>query len=157
MSNLIARESLDLFDPVTGAHVGRLDANGKEQIGSVTSDANGTPTLITTNSAGQTVATVVGAQAASDSLPTQAKTVSVTGQVVAGPCKVASIRCISGTTPTIVLRDNVTQNQADTDTTSPQLFSASMSAGDVLRVPIEAAFGLHATLGGTSPVFELEF
>lgn len=93
----------------------------------------------------------------SDNLPPQPKAVSATGQVVAGPCTVQSIRCTAGTAVTLVLRDSVTQNQADTDTTSPQLASLTMTAGDIYRAPVVAAFGLHATLGGAGPAFELEF
>jgi hypothetical protein len=93
----------------------------------------------------------------SDSLPLQQKSVSATGQVVPCPCKIMSIRCISGTTPSIIIRDVVTQNQTDTDTTSPILFSQTMNPGDIVKLPIMASFGAHATLGGTTPVFVLEF
>lgn len=104
----------------------------------------------------KTAAAVFAGQS-SDALPLQGKPLTATGQVVAGPCVVQSIRCTSGAAVTLLLRDSVTQNQADTDATSPQLVSLTMSAGDVYKVPVTAAFGLHATVGGTTPAFELEF
>lgn len=93
----------------------------------------------------------------SDILPAQSKAVSASGQVVQGPCSVSQIKCTAGTAVTITLRDSVTQTVSAADTTSPQVFSATMSAGDLLKVPFSASFGLHATLGGTGPAFELEF
>lgn len=88
-----------------------------------------------------------------DQLPPQVKAVSATGQVIAGPCKVQTIRCL--TAGTVALRDSVTQTAAGTDTTSPTIYAATLAAGDLVRNPCEAAFGLHATV--TSGTYELEF
>jgi hypothetical protein len=89
----------------------------------------------------------------SDSLPAQARAVSATGQVVAGPCRVVSVRCL--TAGTVTFRDAVTQTAAGTDTTSPILYTATLAAGDYVRVQLDAAFGLHATVA--SGTYEVEF
>jgi len=93
----------------------------------------------------------------SDTLPIVNRTVTATGAVTQAPAVVDSIRCIAGTAVTLVLRDSVQQNLADTDTTSVQIQSLTMNAGDVVSGPFEFAFGVHATLGGTSPSFEVRF
>lgn len=97
-------------------------------------------------------ADVVSTAAVSDALPSQVRTILATGQVVAGPCQISLIRCL--TAGDITLRDSVVQTVAGTDTTSPSLFSATMAVGELARVPCQAAFGLHATVTGT---FEVEF
>ena len=85
-------------------------------------------------------------------------TVAATGMVMYGPGRVLSIRCTAGVTPTLTIRDVVIQTQAGTDTTSPVIFPATtMAIGDVIKVAIDANFGVHATVSGAGASFILEF
>ena len=55
--------AIDVFDPITGEWIGVADQFGrrKEMAGGITKDDNGAPSIVTTNSSGQTVTTPVGA------------------------------------------------------------------------------------------------
>lgn len=84
--------------------------------------------------------------------------ISATGLAVPLPCFVKAVKLISGTSPTLVLRDALVDTYTATSSSTDVVadLPATVTVGD--EIPIKRRFRLavHATVGGTTPVWAIK-
>lgn len=99
-------------------------------------DSRGLPALV--SGAGSTVAAT--------EFPAERVSLTATGAVCASPCHVERIRCVTGTSVSLVVYDNPAASSGT------QLYSGTLSAGDeaAIAAPIRAINGVRAVFASGS-------
>ena len=84
--------------------------------------------------------------------------ISATGLALPLPCFVKAAKLISGTSPTLVLRDALVDTYTSTSSSADVVadLPATVTVGDEIPINRRFRMAVHATVGGTTPVWAIK-
>lgn len=84
--------------------------------------------------------------------------ISATGLALPLPCFVKAAKLISGTSPTLVLRDALVDTYTSTSPSADVVadLPATVTVGDEIPINRRFRMAVHATVGGTTPVWAIK-